>query len=688
MSHVIVRLQFIILVGFLIAACNVLPAQAAVKLKLEGTPKSKIVQKEGLYAASDNVIILNKDNMNYHVHGQSKVWLIQFYNSWCGHCIHFAPTWKSFASDVKGWRQVVSVGAVDCSTGENLKVCRRFNIVSYPAILMVAPYFDGDPSKDGMVMLMRTREKSTMKDAVLQNVTKPAFPVPLAWPLFRSVRNVTEAWQDAKQTPKLVVIVFEEQRSTVGAEVILDLVGYPDILVRRMLKSDVKNMGDIMYPSVYKVQKNATIQHLISGTGDAGSDRRRFVDHLLSVTGHLDSQGHRLRGEGHLADDGGSLVNSMDQSERETSGRQQQGQAVRVYMQDLESTLTYSLRHEVALHNFIQGERLDALRRFVSVLAKYFPGRPPVTRLLHKLDDYLKKTEVLTGETWLAAINSSQDKEAFLPDKVRWVGCRGSLPRYRGYPCGLWMLFHVLTVAVYERTQGASGQETPLAIRDYMEHFFGCEECAQNFLKAAGAHLEHKTHTPSDSALWLWMAHNRANKRLHGEISEDPQHPKIQFPSSRACPKCRPEQDSESDKVPWWNSSAVLAFLVKVYGKKNLILNSSQEETWVDDDDGEQEMDWWHIQRKKAKHTKHMYRQSYQNEASFSAGKTRKKLVPAVQYLPMKGGLGYGLWGLNGVDGGVYMVFYVLCVLIVVGLYYHFIVQRRSKLPCFGCRTV
>lgn len=34
----------------------------------------------------------------------------------------------------------------------------------------------------------------------------------------------------------------------------------------------------------------------------------------------------------------------------------------------------------------------------------------------------------------------------FLGAELRWVGCQGSRPGLRGYPCSLWMLFHVLTV--------------------------------------------------------------------------------------------------------------------------------------------------------------------------------------------------------------------------------------------------
>lgn len=29
-------------------------------------------------------------------------WNVEFYNSWCGHCINFAPTYKKVATDTKG----------------------------------------------------------------------------------------------------------------------------------------------------------------------------------------------------------------------------------------------------------------------------------------------------------------------------------------------------------------------------------------------------------------------------------------------------------------------------------------------------------------------------------------------------------------------------------------------------------
>lgn len=54
----------------------------------------------GLYSLSDKVALLNVDNFNINVYNSKTAWVVQFYNSWCGHCIKFAPVWKELAADV------------------------------------------------------------------------------------------------------------------------------------------------------------------------------------------------------------------------------------------------------------------------------------------------------------------------------------------------------------------------------------------------------------------------------------------------------------------------------------------------------------------------------------------------------------------------------------------------------------
>merc|ERR1739842_258159 len=48
---------------------------------------------------------------------------------------------------------------------------------------------------------------------------------------------------------------------------------------------------------------------------------------------------------------------------------------------------------------------------------------------------------------------------------------------------------------------------------------------------------------PDQTILWLWTIHNIANRNLAGDATEDPAHPKVQWPSSSQCPQCRRSRD-------------------------------------------------------------------------------------------------------------------------------------------------
>lgn len=55
-----------------------------------------------LFVEGDPIVILDSSNFNKNILQSQQTWFVNFYNSWCGHCIRFAPTWKSFGEDVSG----------------------------------------------------------------------------------------------------------------------------------------------------------------------------------------------------------------------------------------------------------------------------------------------------------------------------------------------------------------------------------------------------------------------------------------------------------------------------------------------------------------------------------------------------------------------------------------------------------
>ena len=59
-----------------------------------------------LYGPNDvGVVSLTNDDLRDPAKGGvggPEAWLVEFYSSWCGHCVQFAPDYKKLAKDVKG----------------------------------------------------------------------------------------------------------------------------------------------------------------------------------------------------------------------------------------------------------------------------------------------------------------------------------------------------------------------------------------------------------------------------------------------------------------------------------------------------------------------------------------------------------------------------------------------------------
>ena len=97
------------------------------------------------------------------------------------------------------------------------------------------------------------------------------------------------------------------------------------------------------------------------------------------------------------------------------------------------------------------------------------------------------------------------------------IGCKGSEPRYRGYPCGLWQLFHTITVNAAKDDDSNEFTGLSSTIFDYVQHFFQCRHCAKNFvLKVQSINQGALPVKPKEIMMWLWRIHNKANVKLSG----------------------------------------------------------------------------------------------------------------------------------------------------------------------------
>lgn len=183
-----------------------------------------------------------------------------------------------------------------------------------------------------------------------------------------------------------------------------------------------------------------------------------------------------------------------------------------VYVHDLEGAIKYAFHHEVSQHKVIEGNLLRALKQFIDVLDDYFPGRANMRTAIRRLKERLQLFEnEIRGEDfsdlWSEAMRGTNQD-------IEWVGCLGSKPHLRGYPCSIWLTFHTLTVNHALRYPDASldaPNSVLLAMKEYVKNFFGCDYCAAHFV----AMTENPTNpiesvqTPKQEVLWLWAAHNR-----------------------------------------------------------------------------------------------------------------------------------------------------------------------------------
>ena len=134
---------------------------------------------------------------------------------------------------------------------------------------------------------------------------------------------------------------------------------------------------------------------------------------------------------------------------------------------------------------------------------------------------------------------------------------------------GWYIVFYLLSLTGPHLTS----MEVLLAIRGFIKHFFGCQECRQHFLKMSSnlTQLAEELGSSDDGLMWLWRAHNKVNNRLKEDVTEDPRHPKVQFPSRVACPACYRKTRKRSDAEEGWDAEEVRSYLEHFYSSDNVI---------------------------------------------------------------------------------------------------------------------
>ncbi|XP_052580211.1 sulfhydryl oxidase 2 [Peromyscus californicus insignis] len=553
------------------------PCLRAARLLLLLAAAAAVGPREGgaarLYRVGEDAVwLLDSGSVRSATGNSSAAWLVQFHSSWCGHCIGYAPTWRALAADVRDWAAAIRVAALDCAEEKNQDVCRTYDIHFYPTFRYFRAFtkeFTTGENFKGPDRELRT-VRQTMID-FLQNHTESTRP-PACPPLDPIQPSDILSLMDS-HSGQYHAVMFESNGSYIGREVILDLIPYDNIVVSRALDKDKAFLGTLgisSVPSCYLIYPNGS-----HGLVNVAKPLRSFFSSYLKSLPDVRKKSL-------------SLPEKPNKEENAEVMVWKEFDRAKLYTADLESGLHYLLRVELAAHRSLAGAQLKTFKDFMTVIAKLFPGRPPVKKLLETVQEWLANLPLdkIPYNAILDLVNNKMRISGiFLTSHIKWVGCQGSRLELRGYPCSLWKLFHTLTVQASthpEALVGTGFKDDPQAvlqtIRRYIHTFFGCKECGEHFEEMAKESMN-SVETPDQAVLWLWRKHNMVNSRLAGHLSEDPKFPKVPWPTPELCPACH----EEIKGLASWNEDQVLVFLKQHYSKDNLVDTYSVDQGSLDD---------------------------------------------------------------------------------------------------------
>ncbi|KAJ8929359.1 hypothetical protein NQ314_017963 [Rhamnusium bicolor] len=528
----------------------------------------------GLYSSKDDVEILTVENFKNEIYGNERAWLVEFYNSWCGFCQRFAPSWKALATDVKDWQDVIAIGVIDCSNDDNYPICRDFEVMAYPTLRYFHENYKEGPKNFGMKVYagsdVNEHRQKLIQVIVNEQIEGRGKMYPNLLPY--TYDNKSKLFESVPEKVEYVFLIIQEPSQFLGHEVIMDLHKIKDFVVRYAYNNNtelVKSLNINKFPALYVIGRDNTFQALNSITDNRESYKATIRTFLIPkhINVPLDDKNNKMY-TGKWADAPvPDMTAFMQEREREALKEKVKKMGDVIFQMDLETALRYSLKHEIASVKEITGEKLEALKAYLNILVKYFPFGKYGQSFLVELRDYVSSEAVVKGTEIGKMLQDAEkeDRQVFSSPQ-QWLACKGSSPTYRGYPCGLWKMFHYLTINAADssaRLKGSNPKIVLEAMHGYIKNFFGCADCSQHFQEMAKLREMDKVASWDDSILWLWKAHNEVNKRLAGDATEDPEYPKVQFPSKEKCRQCYNPDNS-------WNNQEVLRYLKQVYSSINV----------------------------------------------------------------------------------------------------------------------
>ncbi|KAL9184762.1 hypothetical protein ACHAXT_012732 [Thalassiosira profunda] len=260
---------------------------------------------------------------------------------------------------------------------------------------------------------------------------------------------------------------------------------------------------------------------------------------------------------------------------------------------DAAESFEFALKNSIYMENGpLPKEKATAFKEWLELLAKSLPNQMFRTHgIVNTILEHF--AEATSGQKKLDALAK---EHAYEEPKWGWRTCTYG-DNKMGYTCGLWQLFHIMSVGVVEyntHNPPIPTRHVSETLRNYIDHFFQCDVCRLNFLDMYdtcafdGCHRLSEQPSTSEKdwqelPLWLWETHNDVNVRLLGERLDANKEAKpngwesqqARYPALFACPNCwRPDGS--------WEEEEVFKFLRSMYWTGNISYLKTPSEDLLD----------------------------------------------------------------------------------------------------------
>lgn len=567
-------------------------------------------EKPDLYTPIDDVIRLNSTTFGPTLFSESKnvTYMVQFYNTFCGHCQMFAPIYKNLASRVKNWTSVVRIAGVDCSKDENTITCSENNIMGYPTLYIYPPNPKKDDPQDAPLNLRNLQIEWTVDDieeAIIDflgnlSSTQHEYPPvvdalqPIQKTRLQDIQRIyspkndhDEAVNDRHSLQDLMFII-ESDKSYLGRKLIVEYYRISSRLeLRRILLTNKTLLESLLserdlekferdQPILVRVNsldegRKATvlvrgeIEHILPTSDE--SERQDFVhnrfkmffEHYYFV--ELKESGFTDATQDSTVKKGAKTSHNTNPNDEELGiqylvNNDPTG-STKIFAIDLIKSISYMITHEILIKGDLKPKEFETVRNLLTILNKYLPLERwdgSLSEMIVDLRTRLDKNRAIYEKNGVKAQEMRDLLELSGADAIRlkysrenWVSCFKSERHHKGYTCSLWLLFHSLTVGEYSKSAPVRVRPTMVlfTMRDYIIKFLGCSVCSSNFEKET-ENLDANLVYRNSSVLWLWNTHNLVNQRLNNEKQNDNKSlNEVIFPAPSRCPHCFKTQVSE-----------------------------------------------------------------------------------------------------------------------------------------------